>query len=269
METWLRTAETSVDRQPRRKRETRAVGPCLRVGFPWLAVSRITIVSIAVLGSGLFAAAWAQTSVRLVSTGDVHPQTQIEAALARRQNVRVSDLPLGQLASSLSRYSGINVVVDERALADADADLPFGATISVELRDVTLRTALDTMLRPLRLTWLIHGETLLITTQAEAESKLDVRVYPIKDLALLRDDEGNESYDFDELIDLITTTVEPVSWDTVGGRGSLSPSETAGALVCSQTREVHEQVEALLDTLRRVRNAGDRRGATSLSDFCS
>lgn len=52
----------------------------------------------------------------------------------------------------------------------------------------------------------------------------------------------------DDLIEAIVTTIEPDSWDDVGGEGSLLM--IGGKLVIRQTNSVHEQVAELLDALR-------------------
>lgn len=58
--------------------------------------------------------------------------------------------------------------------------------------------------------------------------------------------------DFDTLIDLIGSTVAPDTWDTVGGWGGVEPFPTNLCLVISQTAEVHEQIAALLQQLRKL-----------------
>ncbi len=65
---------------------------------------------------------------------------------------------------------------------------------------------------------------------------------------------GGAQADFDELIELITTTVAPTSWDEVGGPGSIREFQTNLSLVVSQTFEVHEQIVDLLEQLRRLQD---------------
>ena len=60
--------------------------------------------------------------------------------------------------------------------------------------------------------------------------------------------------DFDTLIELITSTVEPDSWDTIGGPGAIEPFPTNLSLVISQTQEVHDQIADLLTQLRRLQD---------------
>jgi hypothetical protein len=56
------------------------------------------------------------------------------------------------------------------------------------------------------------------------------------------------AYDFDSLIDLITSTVRPSTWDACGGPGSIQRFRCM--IVFAQTREVHREVELLLADLR-------------------
>jgi hypothetical protein len=58
-------------------------------------------------------------------------------------------------------------------------------------------------------------------------------------------------YDFDSLVHTITSTVKPDSWASVGGPGDINPYYTRRmrVIVVSQTYEVHQQVQALLNEL--------------------
>jgi len=65
---------------------------------------------------------------------------------------------------------------------------------------------------------------------------------------------GGNQADFDSLIELITSTVAPSSWDSNGGAGSIAPFNTNLTLVVSQTQEIHEQIADLLQQLRRLQD---------------
>jgi general secretion pathway protein D len=65
---------------------------------------------------------------------------------------------------------------------------------------------------------------------------------------------GAAMADFDSLIDLITSTIQPTTWDEVGGPGSIAPFETNLSLVISQTQEVHEEIVDLMEQLRRLQD---------------
>ena len=65
---------------------------------------------------------------------------------------------------------------------------------------------------------------------------------------------GGNAADFDSIINLITQTVVPKSWQDAGGQGTIAQFETNLSLVVSQTQEVHEEIVDLLEQLRRMQD---------------
>jgi general secretion pathway protein D len=65
---------------------------------------------------------------------------------------------------------------------------------------------------------------------------------------------GGTQADFESLIELITSTVAPTTWDDVGGPGSVQKFQGNLSLVISQTQEVHEEIADLLEQLRRLQD---------------
>jgi len=60
--------------------------------------------------------------------------------------------------------------------------------------------------------------------------------------------------DFSGLVNLITTTVEPGTWDVDGGQGTIGQEENTLSLVIRQTSAVHEQIADLLTQLRKLQD---------------
>ncbi|MES2793467.1 MAG: hypothetical protein V4719_27895 [Planctomycetota bacterium] len=60
--------------------------------------------------------------------------------------------------------------------------------------------------------------------------------------------------DFDSLMELVVSTVEPSSWVEVGGEASVKPFETTLSLVIRQTQQAHEEIQDLLAQLRRLQD---------------
>ena len=56
--------------------------------------------------------------------------------------------------------------------------------VTINLQNVTLRSALRLMLKRMQLTYIIKDEVLMITTPEEAESELIAKVYPVADLVI-------------------------------------------------------------------------------------
>jgi general secretion pathway protein D len=66
-----------------------------------------------------------------------------------------------------------------------------------------------------------------------------------------------ELSDAEILIRLVTSTVRPDTWDEVGGPGTIA--EYKGLVAISQTREIHEEVERLLNMLHRAAGLEEQR----------
>lgn len=197
----------------------------------------------------------AQTSFSVVTA---HGQTdsQIEQALAQRGSVDFSEVPLRQVVAELSRKFEVQVVLSLKKLEEASVSPE--TPVTRKATDLSFESILRLILSDLELTYLVRHECLMITTPEDAESQLETRVYPVLDLvttgaAGLRPSEDDQKRDYDALINVILSTIQPDSWDDVGGPGAVDALDNAGALVISQTRDVHLQIEGLFAALRQAK----------------
>jgi hypothetical protein len=196
-----------------------------------------------------------QNYIRIESEEEARARERIEVALSGMGSIDCVDKPLRELADDLSRRMGVSIVLAKQSLEDSAIalDTPVTARIS----GVSYRSLLRLVLKDLKLTWTFRNEVILITTPEEAEAMLETRLYPVLDLVTVAgatpDKAMREVHDYDTLIETITTTVEPDSWNEVGGPGTIAEYPGAGALVISQTTEIHEHVEKVLAALRRVK----------------
>lgn len=181
----------------------------------------------------------------------------IDEALAKPIDLDVANMPLLDLAKKLSQERGFPVLLDAKALEEAGAmaDAPFTGSV----RGVSLASALEHILRQPALTWTVRDEALVITTPEEAEkTDLRLRVYPVASLVDSAAGSGaaaQEEASARELVDLVQSVLAADSWDSVGGPGSLEYEPGTQVLVCSQTEPVQPKVAALLEQLRRTREA--------------
>ena len=163
------------------------------------------------------------------------------------------ELPLNEIMQIIEEEYDIPIVIDEAAL-DAMVVSP-EVEMTVDLRNISLRSALNLMLRQPGLedlTYLVHDQVLQITSKERAEETLVTVVYRVDDLI------SNTSFnahgeDFDSLIDLIISIVDPEVWMENGtGHGEIQPLPP-GVLVVSQTRKVQKKIATLLRDLRQTR----------------
>ena len=182
---------------------------------------------------------------------------RIEAVLNQplRSPLEYVETPLNQVLTIVSEDYDIPIQFDAAAL-DAVATSP-EIEVTVNIANVSLRSALELMLSNAgaeELTYIIDKEVLMITTQEEAEKKLEVVVYRVDDLNIPQRSPcpgATAHADFNSLIDVITSCVERQSWVENGtGEGEIR-SHGNGLIVISQTRRVHDKIQQLLDDMRR------------------
>ncbi len=90
--------------------------------------------------------------------------------------------PLQDVGDFVGDLHDIEVQLDRRALSDVGIETDEPVTINV--KGVSLRSAMRLMLHQLNLTYTIQDEVLLITTPEEVENRLTTQVFPVADLVI-------------------------------------------------------------------------------------
>ncbi len=265
-------------------------------------------------------------------------EIEIEQRLRTPVSLNFTNAPLSQVITTLGQLAEINIFLDEIGLADAGltTDDPVNIDLS---QDVQLKSALNLLLAPRGLAYVIRDEVLRITSEDMTDEHVFAKMYNVADLVIpipnfapdgniglsgaLRDAYGNVGFgvrpglgstqpltvaasrgagtsnaaldpnilaqfsgaggggggglpigngqaagfsgpggqgggaqaNFQPLMDLITDTVAPETWqETTGGPGTMSPLRQTLSLVISQTQEVHEQIVDLLEQMRRLQD---------------
>ncbi len=205
-------------------------------------------------GSVVFLAVGCLTAVTPVgAAGELQAAKKIEQALNQPVSLDFVETPLADVAEFLRDSQHLNIMLDRKALEESGigTDTP----VTMRVKDVSFESALELLLSPLDLTWTVRRDVLLITTPDRAESALEIKVYPVADL--VPKTENQESAPLDRLADTIASTVEPSSWDEMGGPGAIRALALpqGAVLVVSQTYSVHRKIAALLSDLRAVASA--------------
>lgn len=165
------------------------------------------------------------------------------ATLAEETTLEVDETPLVEVLALLSEQHNVPIKLHVLGLEEIglSGDVP---VYRMSVSGVTLRSALDTILRELDLRLTIRDEALLITTQQSAETNLLTRIYWM--------DATGISNEFASIMGIIETTMEPDTWEALGGPSTMAPlvlKERAG-LTVSATLDVHLQIEALFQVMR-------------------
>jgi hypothetical protein len=216
--------------------------------------SRARFVSFCAVSIGFVVAprlALAQDSVPRLDD----KEAAIEAALDQPTSFDFDGKTLVDVGEFLEQKHQLQIQFEIHAMALT------GVEFTLHVHDIKLRSALDLLLRDLELTYVVRDEVLLITTNSEAEQMLTTRVYPVANLLAPRDDGVLITFgtNFGELVELITSSINPESWDELGGLGTIKEHSKSPSLVVSQTYAVHREVAALLASLRAVGHAQSER----------
>lgn len=180
-------------------------------------------------------------------------KADIESALEKKVSVAFDEQPLDTVIDYLREQMGVTVLADVRALDDVGlgVDIP----VSAKLSDIPLRSLLRHLLQDFELTWTLRDGALVITTPEETESELETKVFDVVDLIRVNGQAAPDEYDYDSIISLITTTIAPQSWDTVGGPGSIEAFR--GGVVVSQTPDVLELIRETLAIFRKAKEIAE------------
>ena len=230
------------------------------------AILGVGCCAVALLGWAIVPTTVAQESEKVdafaefeIAAEIVDPEERIQATLDQQLKTPMDydETPLEEVIEVLQGEYEIPILIDLGALNDHGFSP--ATEISINIRQVTLKKALELMLRQPgleELTYMVTDEVLLITTREMAESTLSTRIYRVDDLNMFADYQknsvGRDVLTLAPLVDAIVTTVDSDSWSRNGtGKGEIILLQP-GVLAVSQTQPVHWQIEKLLSDLREV-----------------
>ena len=217
--------------------------------------------------------------------GSSETERRVAAALSEQTEMEFVGIPLEDAFSYFSELHKLPIVADWTAIEELGVkrDKP----VSLALSGVQLRSALNLILEPLGLSYVVEDEVLKIVPEAKAAESLIVRIYDVRRL----EESGLAPED---LAETVKTTIEPESWKAgitkvrllddkktvalhhgkrvlelwdgmtgkqiirLGGEGKTGVAALPGFLVIRQTRRAHEQIADLLEGLEKLARTSSR-----------
>jgi len=171
---------------------------------------------------------------------------RISRVLATAYSCRFEDVSLREVLEKIEEEKQISIWIDTKELSDAGVSID--QTVSLKVRSVTLRNALDLILEPLTLTYVIDCGVLKITTHEKSEGTMFTRVYSVRGLI----NENNYQQSYMALMRTIQQTT-PGKWEDQDGEGGrIAPLHIANALVIRQSQRFHSDVESIMAGIRRT-----------------
>lgn len=195
---------------------------------------------------------------------------KIEAALASEASIQYENTPLSIAIEHLSDEHGLPIHVDQGAL---DLLGISGDTkITVKIEKVRLSDGLTLMLRDLDLHWTVHRGVVEITSPEEVYASLTTVVYDASELyrqypftpGVIYSSAANlelQTVDATSLIYLIARTVEPESWEELGGPATIEAWNNGekDLIIIRQDYHTHKKIAAFLQELRKYRVAQEKK----------
>jgi len=183
---------------------------------------------------------------------------EMQTKLDERLSIEFINTPLHDVIAFLQEKSKMNFFLDKDAS---------DTSVSIKLNDVPLSVILEYIL-PKNLSYVVTDNIVHVTLEP-----LELRVYDVRDLLINLEDRepdlttqsgrvaeteeqrtavGGDTFDrVKEIINLITSTIEPASWSANGGKGMIAAREgMLGDIVVTHKLGVHKGVEGLLAALR-------------------
>ena len=167
----------------------------------------------------------------------IPPDEVLPAALTKNATHDFSDSSLRELVAWLQDEQKLVVLVDKKSLADLG--ITTAEPVSDRLQDAPIYLLLN-RLRSLGLGWYYQDDILYITSLEAASARLTTLPYNVGDLL-------DEDFDLDRIIDVISSTIEPDSWEDVGGPSALN--SLGDVLFVRQNDRVHQEIKVLLKAL--------------------
>ena len=127
------------------------------------------------------------TKERLAMNARLEPKKDpktlaIEAKLNETITVNMDKQPLSEAINFLQNYTGLNIVVDQKALSDEN--VTSASPVDLHLNNISLKGVLKQMLRPLGLTYKVEDGVLLITNPQASLASTYSKPYYVGDLIM-------------------------------------------------------------------------------------
>ena len=161
-------------------------------------------------------------------------ERQILQTLDSTISVAFKNSRFQEVIEYLQTVTCLPIIVNKAALEEVGAS--YDTPITLQVKGVTVRSLLRKILGDVGLTYVIRDQAIQAVTPQQARAMLVVRVYYIGDL--LFGGELSRSLQAAQLMSLITSTVDPQSWEVNGGPGKIFYDALRRALVIKQSAEI-------------------------------
>lgn len=187
-------------------------------------------------------------------------RAHLEKVLATKNEVFYVNTKLEDVVADLKARTRLNIEMDWAPLT-AEGHGPQDL-FTFAAKDISLRAILNRMFDYELFAWTVDDDTIWITTRDGAKARPVTKAYSV---AFLADADG--AIDYDELSELVTSSVDPASWRTNGGDlGSIAKLSARKSLVITQTYANHQAIADIFQKLSVDDRANQPKAAPPAGD---
>ena len=185
----------------------------------------------------------AEETVKLAGEPDLYKETEVASPLDRKVSIRVSNVPISAFLNSITTQAQINFIMSEEFA---------NKKVTASLTKVTVREALDTLLRVHGLTYQRIGksDSYVVTKRSSDAPDTITKIYTLSYISL--QSIGSPS---SEMSNIMSQDVSSVSGSSFGGSSSDGMSgsgSNGGGDAYSGTAEIIGIVKSMLSPVGRI-----------------
>ncbi len=180
----------------------------------------------------------------LANTSESPEEKAVRYRLQQPISFHFKDTPFEEAVEAMSLYSGVPIRFDRRAIAVARIrlDMP----VKEKLADERLCVALDRLLRPRGLRFVVAKNVIVITTPF-SESLVRKSYSVCRFLT-----PGNNTRELELLRQFVQKLIASNRWEENGGDAAIQYFPEGKTLVINQTEEHHEEIAQLFAAMRKL-----------------
>lgn len=120
-------------------------------------------------------------------------ELKIEQSLQKRISLHEDKVPLGEVINKIRAIADINIVLDSQGLEEEAASS--NSLVSIDVDGIQVKSALNLILSPNNLAYMIDNEVLKITSRMRQQGELIVTTYSVADLVVPIPDPSSQTAD--------------------------------------------------------------------------
>lgn len=191
----------------------------------------------------------AEETVKLTGEPDLYKETEVASPLDRKVSIRVSNVPISAFLNSITTQAKINFIMSEEFA---------NKKVTASLTKVTVREALDTLLRVHGLTYQRIGksDSYVVTKRSNDAPDTITKIYTLSYISL--QGIGSPSSELNSIMPQDVSTSSGSSYSSGGGMdsgmsvGGVGGSSSSGGDAYSGTAEIIGIVKSMLSPVGKI-----------------